>query len=174
MARRDLTPEEQQKALEMAVKGETRDDVCRALKCSMWQFYEYRKRDLDFAKAFNDAEREGTHATVDELVSIHLEEPDTPRLIARSNNAKWRASRKNPEVFGETMRVEQRVTIDILPVIEAAKQRAAAARVVTPLLPESGRAVVDAHWERLPADSAPDTESGAEGEPVPGEGDIYR
>lgn len=120
-----LTEDQKQRAIELAVEGETLKDICNTLGITPLQLYKYRKTDTQFEAELARARDEGMDILADSLKGITERIPDVMKARLESENMRWLLSRRKPLVYGDRLDVNLQHTVDIGAALAEAKRRAA-------------------------------------------------
>jgi len=130
-----LTQQQQRAVLGCVRDGDSMDKICTTLNISRSTLFYYSKRDPIFGKKLEQARVEAAHSHADKLLTVYDNTEtmtDVKRADGISKNLQWLASRRNPQVYGDSFNVNHTVTLDIRKAIDEAVDRAAHAIDVTP------------------------------------------
>jgi hypothetical protein len=111
-------------AIEIALSGKGVSAIIKALNTSHTTFFKYRQCNTYFAAELARAVREGEHCNVDRLDDILEEYPNVLEARLMSENIKWRASKRMPQVYGDRLEVNVNETVSIRAAIDEGRQRA--------------------------------------------------
>lgn len=121
-----LTEEQREFILDETLKGTDTISICKVIGISEMAFYQIRKRDPLFDKEFKEIRVESAHIQVERLRTIY-DSCDTMSEVMRargqSDNIKWEASKRVPEVYGDSLNVNVNHTVDLSSVLAAAAER---------------------------------------------------
>jgi hypothetical protein len=163
---RMLSPDDEQRAIDLALEGKTLQQVADALGISTSKFYNLRVANPEFAARFTRAREEATDVLVDRLVTICDDFPDVNQARLMSDNFKWIASKRKPLTYGDRIDVNV-TTVSLGNALMEARRRAGLIRDVGPATPPQ-LASVAANSPHCTAGSEPVAGSGPAAGPAPG------
>lgn len=116
-------------AINLISQGETISAACDKSNLAVSTFRSYIDKDEQLHTMFAEAETRGTDAMAEALINI-----DNHRIHGQSNpqmakvvsdNIKWFLSKKRPDQFGDRVKVDHSVTVDvaITTALDAARRR---------------------------------------------------
>lgn len=120
-------------ALDVISQGDTITEACDQANISVATFESYTRKDENLQELRMDAERRGHDALAEALIHIDnhrihgQSDPKMAKVI--SDNIKWLLAKKNPDKFGDRIKVDHEMTVDVVitSALEAARQRTAPA-----------------------------------------------
>lgn len=121
----ELSPEQQDTVLRLAVDGESMRTICGVIGISRHQMWRYREKYPTFDHAVTRAQMEGVEAQTDLLLSAHEDYKDPQRAKVMSDNVKWLASRRKPETYGDRLDLNVTERVDVGGALIEARKRAA-------------------------------------------------
>ncbi len=117
--------------------GETLTKICKDEHMPKRNtVYRWRTQYPEFGKAYLLAQEEHVDALVDEACQIVDSELDPQRAKVRADHRRWLASRLNRKKYGDKIEVEVNKTLDIGPVLAAARERLSLLKRPEPSLKE--------------------------------------
>ena len=136
---RDLSLSEQAYVCDSLVSGVPLKTICKDLKITLYQYYDFLNTYPDFAKRVENARVCWSHTFVDELMHI-TDGCETMAEVQRakvwSDNAKWVASKMVPEKYSDNINLNINHSLDLSSVLLAAENR------VLPILQAKGAVVL--------------------------------
>lgn len=122
----ELTEEQKEYILDQTLKGTDTITICKVIGISEMAFYQVRKRDPLFDKEFKEIRVESAHIQVERLRTIADDcetMPEVLRARLQSDNIKWEASKRVPEVYGDSLNLNVNHTVDLAKVLLDAAER---------------------------------------------------
>lgn len=119
-----LSVKDKAKALDLALEGKGLKDIALAIGITYKQFWEYRLKDTLFETELRRARAEALEYMVDSLDKIPEDIADVQRARLKSDNIKWIASKRKPEVYGDRLDINVKQEVDIGAALLEARSRA--------------------------------------------------
>ncbi len=123
----DLTNDQKEQIIEKTLSGMTMITICNELDIPRRSIHTMIQRDPLFAKELANARAEYAHDQVEYMRTIYNDcETLTDAQIARgqSENIRWEVSKRVPEVYGDSINLNVKHSVDLSKVLEAAAGRA--------------------------------------------------
>ena len=130
----NLTEEQLDLAIDLAIEGETIKTIAEALCISTKTFWKCRDAYPKFGNQFCQARKEGVHQLVDKLDEIHNNIECVNRARLASDNIKWKASKVNADTYGDRIELNVNQKVDIGSALLEARARALPIRDVAELV----------------------------------------
>lgn len=118
-----MTPEQKDKAVELALSGGTIREICRVVVVSTTGLYNELLRDSSFKTRFEQAREQGIETQVDSILDIAREEPDVQRARVVTDSIKWIASKRKPNTYGDKITMDINGQVDLRAIMEDGAKR---------------------------------------------------
>ena len=138
-----LTEDEILKALELARKGKSLQEILSEMNVDAGTFQNIRDRDPSFKNLFENARADGLEYLADSLLTVVDDKPDVQKARVHSDNLKWLLSKRKPQIYGDRIELNVNQTVDIGGALAEAKRRALPQSVPDPILDPQVRDVTE-------------------------------